>query len=133
MIIMMIFNMSTSYFHKISFHYFEDYFINETLSSGKVCKWKSITLTVYIFNELCATTQLDGQNRCNLHMLTLTMHMFNWASWQQFSIGWCWESCVNRSWFICLMQKMVSQYQQFLLLLLFLVHICARHATLEYS
>jgi hypothetical protein len=25
MIIMMIFNMSPSYFHKISFHYFEDY------------------------------------------------------------------------------------------------------------
>jgi hypothetical protein len=25
MIIMMIFNMTTSYFHKISFHYFEDY------------------------------------------------------------------------------------------------------------
>jgi hypothetical protein len=25
MIIMMIINMSTSYFHKISFHYFEDY------------------------------------------------------------------------------------------------------------
>jgi hypothetical protein len=25
MIIMMVFNMSTSYFHKISFHYFEDY------------------------------------------------------------------------------------------------------------
>jgi hypothetical protein len=30
MIIMMIFNMSTSYFHKISFHYFEDYLNDET-------------------------------------------------------------------------------------------------------
>jgi hypothetical protein len=30
MIIMMIFNMSTSYFHKFSFHYFEDYFDDET-------------------------------------------------------------------------------------------------------
>jgi hypothetical protein len=28
MIIMMIFNMSTSYFHKISFHFFEDYLNN---------------------------------------------------------------------------------------------------------
>jgi hypothetical protein len=27
MIIMMIFNMSTTYFHKISFHYFEDYLV----------------------------------------------------------------------------------------------------------
>ncbi len=30
MIIMMIFNMSTSYFHKISFHYFEDYLMTQT-------------------------------------------------------------------------------------------------------
>jgi hypothetical protein len=28
--IMMIFNMITSYFHKISFHYFEDYFNAKT-------------------------------------------------------------------------------------------------------
>jgi hypothetical protein len=27
--IMMIFNMSTSYFHKFSFHYFEDYLMTE--------------------------------------------------------------------------------------------------------
>jgi hypothetical protein len=27
--IMMILNMSTSYFHKISFHYFEDYLMTE--------------------------------------------------------------------------------------------------------
>jgi hypothetical protein len=104
MIIMMIFNMSTSYFHKISFHYFEDYFTDKTLSSGKVCKWKSIALTVHIFNELCATTQLDGQNRCNLHMGTL-MHISTGHRDSKFSIGWCWEPCVNRSWFICLMQR----------------------------
>jgi hypothetical protein len=30
MIIMMIFNMSTSCFHKISFHYFEDYLMKKT-------------------------------------------------------------------------------------------------------
>ncbi len=29
MIIMMIFNMSISYFHKNSFHYFEDYLFND--------------------------------------------------------------------------------------------------------
>jgi len=29
MIIIMIFNMSTSYFHKISFHYFEDYLMTK--------------------------------------------------------------------------------------------------------
>jgi hypothetical protein len=33
MIIMMISNMSTSYFHKISFHYFEDYLM-EKLTLG---------------------------------------------------------------------------------------------------
>jgi len=33
-IIMMIFNMSTSYFHKVSFHYFEDYLMKKlTLDS----------------------------------------------------------------------------------------------------
>jgi hypothetical protein len=32
---MMIFNMSTSYFHKISFHYFEDYLMTKlTLGEG---------------------------------------------------------------------------------------------------
>jgi len=35
MIIMIIFNMSTSYFHKISFHYFEDYLMSKlTLGQG---------------------------------------------------------------------------------------------------
>jgi hypothetical protein len=33
MIIMVIFNMSTSYFHKISFHYLEDYLVTK-LSLG---------------------------------------------------------------------------------------------------
>jgi hypothetical protein len=36
-IISMIFNMSTSYFHKISFHYFEDYLMTKlTLKQGGV-------------------------------------------------------------------------------------------------
>jgi hypothetical protein len=30
MTVMMIFNMSSSYFHKISFHYFEDYLMTQT-------------------------------------------------------------------------------------------------------
>jgi hypothetical protein len=35
MIIMMIFNMSISHFHKISFHYFEDYLVTKlTLGYG---------------------------------------------------------------------------------------------------
>jgi hypothetical protein len=34
MIIMMTFNMSTSYFHKISFHYFWGLFNNETETLG---------------------------------------------------------------------------------------------------
>jgi hypothetical protein len=37
MIIMMIFNMSISYFHKILFHYFEDYLtMNLTLKQGNM-------------------------------------------------------------------------------------------------
>jgi hypothetical protein len=37
MIIMIIFNMSTSYFHKISFHYFEDYLMtNLTFIDGSI-------------------------------------------------------------------------------------------------
>jgi hypothetical protein len=37
MIIMMIFNMSTSYFHKISFHYFENYLMTKpTLGWGSL-------------------------------------------------------------------------------------------------
>jgi hypothetical protein len=39
MIITMIFNMSISYFHKISFCYFEDYLMTElTLGKGIGCK-----------------------------------------------------------------------------------------------
>jgi hypothetical protein len=34
--IMMIFNMSTSYFHKISFHYFEDYLMMMKLTDLRV-------------------------------------------------------------------------------------------------
>jgi hypothetical protein len=36
MIIVMIFNMITSYFHKISFHYFEDYLMTKLTLGGKV-------------------------------------------------------------------------------------------------
>jgi len=34
MIIMMIFNMPTSYFHKILFHYFEDYLMTKLTLGG---------------------------------------------------------------------------------------------------
>jgi hypothetical protein len=44
MIIMMIFNMSTSYFHKFSFHYFEDNLMMKlTLRTGTQSKFKAIT------------------------------------------------------------------------------------------
>jgi len=38
MIIMLIFNMSTSYFHNNSFHYFDDYLMTK-LTLGKVVRW----------------------------------------------------------------------------------------------
>jgi len=37
--IMMIFNMSTSYFHKISFHYFEDYLMMRLILDKVMRKW----------------------------------------------------------------------------------------------
>ncbi len=42
MIITMIFNMSTSYFHKFSFHYFEDYLIMKLTLGKKVAKMDKV-------------------------------------------------------------------------------------------
>ncbi len=70
MIIMMFLNMSNSYFHKISFHYFKDYLIMK-LSFGWVVypKWHAIMIVFNVgkqqANFVCQNINLK-MNSCNI-------------------------------------------------------------------
>ncbi len=71
MIIMMILNMSTSYFHKFSFHYFEDYVMTKVTLGHAIILEVSFegTLPKLIFHPL-----LTGQfKKWNAH---LTRHSY---------------------------------------------------------
>jgi hypothetical protein len=69
MIIVMIFNMITSYFHKISFHYFEDYLMTKLTLGGKV-----------IASDLMQSRSWNSQVENQFWAIWRTNERHNWTS-----------------------------------------------------